>query len=245
MQLKAVKIDKPDDTNFILGQTHSIKSVEDIHEALVAAVPGIKFGLAFSEASGKCLVRWSGTDPAMTELARKNATAIGAGQSFIIFLGDGFYPLTVLNTLKELPEVCRIFCATANPTEVVLAQTEQGRGILGVVDGSSPKGVEKKMLDWIVSDLNLVLKAMMSTAEEFGLEAKQAKTLVTAILNLANGASYNTMMFMALESGLKPNQAKTFLDACIRQIHDHPNLDIRVDVFQGFSYTKTVSGRRK
>ena len=126
MQLITVKIEKPDDTNFILGQTHFIKSVEDIHEALVGAVPGIKFGLAFCEASGKCLVRWSGTDPAMIELAKKNAAAIGAGHSFILFLGDGFYPLNVLNTLKMVPEVCRIFCATANPTEVVLAETESG-----------------------------------------------------------------------------------------------------------------------
>src|SRR5208282_5869508 len=105
MQLKSVKIEKPDDTNFILGQTHFIKSVEDIHEALVAAVPGTKFGLAFCEASGKCLVRWSGTDATMTELACKNAAAIAAGHSFIIFLGDGFYPLNVLNTLKMVPEV--------------------------------------------------------------------------------------------------------------------------------------------
>jgi adenosine/AMP kinase len=142
MQLKTVKIEKPDDTNFILGQTHFIKSVEDIHEALVGAVPGIKFGLAFCEASGKCLVRWSGTDTVMTELAKKNAAAIGAGHSFIVVLGDGFYPVNVLNTLKLVPEVCRIFCATANRTEVVLAETEQGRGILGVVDGFSPKGVE-------------------------------------------------------------------------------------------------------
>lgn len=142
MQLVAVKIEKPDDTNFILGQTHFIKSVEDIHEALVAAVPGIKFGLAFCEASGKCLVRWSGTDLAMSDLAKKNAAAIGAGHSFIIFLGAGFFPVNVLNSLKIVPEVCRIFCATANPTEVVLAETDQGRGILGVVDGFAPKGVE-------------------------------------------------------------------------------------------------------
>jgi adenosine/AMP kinase len=142
MNLVTVKIEKPADTNFILGQTHFIKSVEDIHEALVGTVPGIKFGLAFCEASGKCLVRWSGTDPAMIELAKKNATAIGAGHSFIVFLGDGFFPVNVLNTLKMVPEVCRIFCATANPTEVVLAETETGRGILGVVDGVSPKGVE-------------------------------------------------------------------------------------------------------
>ena len=142
MQVKTVKVEKPDDTNFILGPTHFIKSVEGIHEALVAAVPVIRFGLAFCEASGKCLVRWPGTDPAMTELAKKDAAAIAAGHSFIVFLGDGFYPLNVLNTLKMVPEVCRIFCATANPTEVVLAETEQGRGILGVVDGFSPKGVE-------------------------------------------------------------------------------------------------------
>src|SRR5208337_1988896 len=108
MNLITVKIEKPDDTNFILGQTHFIKSVEDIHEALVGAVPGIRFGLAFCEASGKCFVRWSGTDPAMTELARQNASAIGAGHSFILFLADGFYPLNVLNTLKMVPEVCRI-----------------------------------------------------------------------------------------------------------------------------------------
>ena len=142
MQIITVKIEKPEATNFILGQTHFIKTVEDIHEALVAAVPGIKFGLAFCEASGKCLVRWSGTDPEMIELAKKNASAIAAGHSFIVFLGEGFYPLNVLNALKMVPEVCRIFCATANPTEVVLAETEQGRGILGVVDGSSPKGIE-------------------------------------------------------------------------------------------------------
>jgi uncharacterized protein len=142
MQLVTVRIDKPDAINFILGQTHFIKTVEDIHETLVGAVAGIKFGLAFCEASGKCLIRWSGTDEAMVELARKNAAQIAAGHSFIVFLGDGFYPINVLNAIKTVPEVCRIFCATANPTEVVLAETEQGRGILGVVDGFSPKGVE-------------------------------------------------------------------------------------------------------
>jgi len=142
MQLMTVRIDKPEEVNFILGQTHFIKSVEDIHEALVASVPGIKFGLALCEASGKCLVRWSGTDPAMIQLAQRNAAAIAAGHAFIVFLGAGFYPVNVLNTVKMVPEVCRIFCATANPTEVVLAETEQGRGILGVVDGSSPKGIE-------------------------------------------------------------------------------------------------------
>jgi len=142
MQVITVKIDKPEAINFILGQTHFIKSVEDIHEALVGAVPGIRFGVAFCEASGKCLVRWSGTDPAMIELARTNAEAISAGHTFIIFLGEGFYPVNVLNTIKLVPEVCHVFCATANPTEVVLAETEQGRGILGVVDGFPPKGIE-------------------------------------------------------------------------------------------------------
>jgi adenosine/AMP kinase len=142
MQLITVKIDKPEAINFIFGHTHFIKSVEDIHEALVNTVPGIQFGLAFCEASGKCLVRWSGTDPAMIELAQRNAQAIAAGHSFIIFLGDGFYPLNVLNTLKMVPEVCRIFCATANPTEVILAETDQGRAILGVVDGFCANGIE-------------------------------------------------------------------------------------------------------
>jgi adenosine/AMP kinase len=142
MELTTLKIEKPEAINFILGQTHFIKSVEDLHEALVTAVPGIKFGLAFCEASGKCLVRWSGTDPAMIALAQKNALALGCGHSFILFLGEGFYPVNVLNTVKMVPEVCRIFCATANPVEVVVAQTEQGRGIVGVVDGASPKGVE-------------------------------------------------------------------------------------------------------
>ena len=142
MQLTTLTIEKPEAVNFILGQTHFIKSVEDIHEALVNAVPGIKFGLAFCESSGACLVRWTGTDEAMIELAKKNALAIGAGHSFIVFLGEGFYPINVLNALKMVPEVCRIFCATANPAEVIVAETEQGRGILGVVDGSSPQGIE-------------------------------------------------------------------------------------------------------
>lgn len=137
-----VPVQKPEPINFILGQTHFIKSVEDIHEALVTAVPGIKFGVAFCEASGKCLVRSSGTDDAMTKLARENASSIAAGHSFIVFLGEGFFPVNVLNSLKLVPEVCRIFCASANPTQVLIAETEQGRGILGVVDGFPPKGVE-------------------------------------------------------------------------------------------------------
>ena len=142
MNLKTVKIEKPEAINFILGHSHFIKTVEDIHEALVNAVPGIKFGVAFCEASGKCLVRWSGTDEVMIDLARNNALAIGAGHSFIIFLADGYYPVNVLNTIKNVTEVCRIFCATANPTEVLVAETDLGRGILGVVDGFSPKGIE-------------------------------------------------------------------------------------------------------
>jgi len=142
MQLLTVDIDKPEAVNFILGQTHFIKTVEDVHEALVGAVPGIRFGLAFCEASGKCLVRCSGTDAAMVELAQKNALALAAGHSFVVFLGEGYFPVNVLNALKLVPEVCRIFCATANPTEVVIAQTEHGRGILGVIDGASPLGVE-------------------------------------------------------------------------------------------------------
>lgn len=142
MELTIVQIEKPEAINFILGQTHFIKSVEDLHETLVSAVPGIKFGLAFCEASGACLVRWTGTDEAMIELARKNALALSAGHSFIIFLGEGFYPVNVLNAIKIVPEVCRIFCATANPTQVIVAETEQGRGILGVVDGFTSKGIE-------------------------------------------------------------------------------------------------------
>lgn len=142
MQLLSVKIEKPETVNFILGQSHFIKTVEDVHEALVGAVPGIKFGLAFCKSSGKCLVRWSGTDQAMIELAQKNALAIGAGHSFIVFLAEGYYPVNVLNAVKSVTEVCCIFCATANPVDVLVAETEQGRGILGVVDGSAPKGVE-------------------------------------------------------------------------------------------------------
>jgi adenosine/AMP kinase len=149
IKLTAVQIEKPDPVNFILGQTHFIKSVEDIHEVLVGAVPGIKFGLVFCEASGKCLVRWTGTEPAMIELARKNALAIGAGHSFILFLGEGFYPINVLNAIKMVPEVCGIFCATANPTQVLVAETAQGRGIVGVVDGTQPKGVEAEPdIEW-------------------------------------------------------------------------------------------------
>ena len=139
--LKAVPIEKPEDVNLILGQAHFIKTVEDLHEALVTAVPGIRFGLAFCEASGPCLVRWSGTDEALMAAARTNASAIGAGHSFLVLL-KGCFPINVLPAVRQVPEVCTIFCATANDVEVIVAETERGRGILGVVDGVSPKGVE-------------------------------------------------------------------------------------------------------
>jgi adenosine/AMP kinase len=142
MELITVEIEKPDEINFILGQSHFIKTVEDIYEALIQAVPGIQFGLAFCESSGKCLIRWVGTDDEMIELAKKNALALSAGHCFILFLGQGYFPINVLNVVKNVPEVCRIFCATANPVEVVIAETEQGRGILGVIDGFKSKGVE-------------------------------------------------------------------------------------------------------
>jgi len=142
MEFRLIPIDKPPDVNFILGQAHFIKTVEDMHEALVQAVPGIKFGLAFCEASGPSLVRASGTDAQLVELAAKNALALGAGHSFIAMLGSGVFPINVLNSIKMLPEVCRVFCATANPTQVVVVETEQGRGIAGVIDGERPRGLE-------------------------------------------------------------------------------------------------------
>ena len=141
MELLSVAIEKPESANLILGQAHFIKTVEDLHEVLVGAVPGIQFGLAFCESSGPALVRSSGTSPELTELARKNALALSAGHVFLILLGNAF-PINVLNAIKMVPEVCRIFCATANPVEVILAETEQGRGVLGVVDGVKPKGLE-------------------------------------------------------------------------------------------------------
>lgn len=142
MELQTVKIEKPDEINFILGQSHFIKTVEDIHELMVSTVPGIKFGVAFCEASGECLVRFSGTDEAMIELAKKNAFKIGAGHSFIVFLGEGYFPINVLNGIKNLAEVCRIYCATANPADVIVAEEGQRRAILGVFDGEKPKGIE-------------------------------------------------------------------------------------------------------
>jgi adenosine/AMP kinase len=141
MELQLVKLTIPDGANLILGQSHFIKTVEDLYEILVGAVPGIKFGLAFSESSGDCLIRVEGNDPNLKAAATENVRLLGAGHTFNILLKEAF-PINVLNAVKLCPEVCRIFCATANPVEVVLAQTEQGRGILGVVDGLSPKGVE-------------------------------------------------------------------------------------------------------
>jgi len=141
MDIKVVKIDKPEDMNFILGQSHFIKTVEDLHEAIVGAVPQMKFGIAFCESSGPALVRHSGNDPALVELAKKNAWNISAGHSFIVFLENG-YPINILNAIKGLPEVCRIFCATANPVEVIIAENEAGRGILGVIDGVKSRGIE-------------------------------------------------------------------------------------------------------
>lgn len=141
MELKLVTIENPDGFNLILGMSHFIKTVEDLHEALVTAVPNIQFGLAFCESSGPRLVRVSGTDRELMDLAQKNALNIGAGHAFIVFLKNA-YPINVLRTIQQTPEVCTIFCATANPVQVVVVETEQGRGILGVVDGQSPRGIE-------------------------------------------------------------------------------------------------------
>jgi adenosine/AMP kinase len=139
--LDVIALEKPETANVILGQAHFIKTVEDLHEALVTAVPGIQFGVAFCESSGPRLVRRSGTEAALVELAARNAHAIGAGHVFVILLGNAF-PINVLHAVRAVPEVCGIFCATANPLEVIVAQTEQGRGVLGVIDGQSPLGVE-------------------------------------------------------------------------------------------------------
>ena len=141
MDLVTIRIEKPDEINLILGQSHFIKTVEDLHEALVTSVGGIKFGLAFCEASGPCLVRGSGTDPELVELAQHNAFNLAAGHAFLILLRDAF-PINVLNAVKNVPEVCHIFCATANPVEVIVGETGQGRAILGVVDGFKSKGIE-------------------------------------------------------------------------------------------------------
>lgn len=141
MDLKLVPIENPDALNLILGQSHFIKTVEDLHEALVGAVPGIQFGVAFCEASGHTLVRHSGTDSELERLASRNAQAIGAGHSFLVFLKNAF-PINVLAAIRQVPEICSIYCATANPVQVVIAESAQGRGILGVIDGAPPRGIE-------------------------------------------------------------------------------------------------------
>jgi uncharacterized protein len=141
MELRTVRLEIPEGGNIILGQTHFIKTVEDLYEALVNAVPQMKFGIAFNEASGACLTRVDGNDDSLKALAARNASALSAGHTFVIALRDG-YPINVLGRIKEVPEVCSIFCATANPVEVVVAETEQGCGVMGVIDGSRPKGVE-------------------------------------------------------------------------------------------------------
>jgi adenosine/AMP kinase len=141
MDLKTVRLTIPENGNIILGHSHFIKTVEDLYEAIVNTVPQMKFGIAFNEASGACLIRVDGNDPELQSIAIENAQALAAGHAFVIALRDG-YPINILGRIREIPEVCNIFCATANPVEVILAETEQGRGILGVIDGSSPKGVE-------------------------------------------------------------------------------------------------------
>ena len=141
MDLITIPVEKPADLNFILGQSHFIKTVEDLHEAIVQTAPQMKFGIGFCESSGPALVRWSGNDDELVELAKKNALALSCGHCFIIFLKGGF-PINILNTIKAVPEVCRVFCATANPAEVIVAETAAGRGILGVVDGVKSRGVE-------------------------------------------------------------------------------------------------------
>ncbi|MGO8687145.1 MAG: adenosine-specific kinase [Candidatus Dormibacteria bacterium] len=141
MELISVTIDKPDEVNLILGQSHFIKTVEDLHEALVGAVPDVKFGLAFCEASGPALVRWSGTDDALIDLARRTMMELGAGHAFLILLRNAF-PINVLSAVRAVPEVCSVYCATANPVEVIVAATDRGRAILGVVDGVRSRGIE-------------------------------------------------------------------------------------------------------
>ena len=141
MDLHVVPVENPQGLNLIFGQSHFIKTVEDLHEALVGTVPGIRFGLAFCESSGPRLVRTSGTDPALVELAQRNAVGVGCGHTFFIFLGNA-YPVNVLGAVRQVPEVCQIYCATANPVEVIVAATDQGRGVLGVIDGQPPLGVE-------------------------------------------------------------------------------------------------------
>ena len=141
MELTTVTIEKPADINLILGQSHFIKTIEDLHEAIVQTVPQMKFGIAFCESSGPALVRWTGNDEGLTSLAKKNALGLACGHCFIIFMSGGF-PINILNTIKAVPEVCAIYCATANPVQVIVAESGEGRGILGVIDGMKSKGIE-------------------------------------------------------------------------------------------------------
>jgi adenosine/AMP kinase len=156
VELVVVPIEKPEDLNVILGQAHFVKTVEDLHEALVGSSPHLRFGLAFCEASGKCLVRRSGNDPELVDLAVRNALALGAGHCFVVLVREG-YPVNVLNQLKQVPEVCTVYCASANRVEVVLAETDLGRGVLGAIDGSSPVGVET---DGDVAERKSLLRAI-------------------------------------------------------------------------------------
>jgi adenosine/AMP kinase len=148
MELKSTRLEIPEGGNLVLGQTHFIKTVEDLYEAIVNTVPQMKFGIAFNEASGACLIRVEGNDEELKTLAAQNAAAVGAGHTFVIVMKEG-YPINILGRIKDVPEVCSIFCATANPVEVIVAETELGRGVLGVIDGSTPKGVEtEKDVEW-------------------------------------------------------------------------------------------------
>lgn len=143
MEWKAIRLEIPENGNIIVGQSHFIKTVEDLYEAIVNTVPQMKFGIAFNEASGACLTRVDGNDAALKDNATRNAQALAAGHVFVVSMSDG-YPINVLSRIRDIPEICSIFCATANPLEVIVAETEQGRGVLGVIDGSSPKGVESQ-----------------------------------------------------------------------------------------------------
>jgi len=141
LEIQAVRMEVPADANIIVGQSHFIKTVEDLYEAVCTTVPHARFGLAFNESSGACLTRADGNDPALRDLAIRNAQALACGHTFVLILQDA-YPINVLNAIRNVPEVCSIFCATANPVQIVVAESDQGRGVLGVIDGSSPKGVE-------------------------------------------------------------------------------------------------------
>jgi adenosine/AMP kinase len=156
MEVEVVRIDKPEDMNVIIGQAHFIKTIEDVHEALAGANPQLRFGVAFCEASGPCLIRWSGNDDRLVELATRNARTVAAGHSFVVLLENG-YPVNVLNALKQVPEVCSIFCATANPVEVIVGRTGLGRGIVGVIDGLAPRGVQTET---DVADRKRLLRAI-------------------------------------------------------------------------------------